>query len=67
MKRWVKCVASVMVWAYLTTNDPECVSHTRGAGGGEIKSEIFQKILENLMIEDLFNDDFNFQHDLAFY
>ena len=64
MKRSVKFAASVMVWACMTANGPGrlCITYER------INSEIYQEILEYFMIpssEDLCDDDFIFQHDLA--
>lgn len=64
LKRSVKFATSVMVWGCMTAEGPGrlCIVSTT------VNSEVYKEILEHFMIpsaEDLCDDDFLFQQDLA--
>ena len=64
LKRSVKFASSVLVWGCMTAEGPGrlCIVSTT------VNSDVYQEIFENFMIpsaEDLCDDDFLFQQDLA--
>lgn len=64
LKRSVKFAACVMVWGCMSAEGPGklCIVYEK------VNSQIYQEILEYYMIpssEDLFEDDFIFQQDVA--